>query len=72
MFNMYIPKYDGKEDINVLINDWLRILLKFIVSIKMAVCIYIYHIFLNCILIVILSIFNDQFLWVLSLSETNP
>lgn len=40
MFNMYIPKYDGKEDINVLINDWLRILLKFIVLIKMAVCIY--------------------------------
>lgn len=73
MFNMYIPKYDGKEDINVLINDWLRILLKFIVLIKMAVCIYIYIIFfLNCILIVILSIFNDQFLWVLSLSETNP
>lgn len=71
MFNMYIPKYDGKEDINVLINGWLRILLKFIVLIKMAVCIYIMF-FLNCILIVILSIFNDQFLWVLSLSETNP
>lgn len=71
MFNMYIPKYDGKEDINVLINDWLRILLKFIVLIKMAVWIYIIF-FFNCILIVILSIFNDQFLWVLSLSETNP
>lgn len=71
MFNMYIPKYDGKEDINVLINDWLRILLKFIVLIKMAVCIYIIF-FFNCILIVILSIFNYQFLWVLSLSETNP
>lgn len=40
-FNLYIPKYDEKEDINVLINDWLRILLKFIVLIKMAMCIYI-------------------------------
>lgn len=46
MFNMYIPKYDEKEDINVLINDWLRILLKFIVLIKMAVCIYISYFFL--------------------------